>query len=230
MLHYNLIDELTDYYVIISADGKPLGGPANVKLVGILDGEEISFSNSSNWDQATVGNIFGKVLKGGARGFVGLFTGEAGKSLLNYETFAESIKGYSGSGNSSFSISMNIFREKFGNPKSYREIEKQLGMLTQPNLEDMSKLTNALKSDLYTPSSEIKIQKGQRSPFDGQLIHVQIGDWFLMTGLYCTNVTRNYSTITDLDGQPLYLKVSFSFESSRVLSAEEIAKCFKETY
>ena len=238
----NTIDKniAEDFLVIISLRGIS----ADSKICGVLNNTEFSLSNSASYSEGfsnagvkMVADAFNKVTKNAF---------EKGTDALSSGTLNSTVSTYGSSGASGFSISCNIIPGQLGMKYDLKDIVKNITALTQPNIYSKSatgstgKLSvfgytpnitatasaTSLTSNLYSVKDKARLLADPYA-FDGKLIHVKIGDWFEASGLYCTSAGITNSTILDENGMPLYIKVEFSFQSYRVLSAEEISKMYK---
>lgn len=123
-------------------------------------------------------------------------------------------------GYSDFKVDLNLFPHKFGNG-SYSQILNILGRMTM-----MDTSTKFMIPYLYTVDALTALAKGE-DPFKAGLIHVTIGSWFHAHGLFMTDASTTVSTIVDSDGKPLFAELSCSFQSYKVLNADEYSSWWK---
>jgi len=191
---------------------------ANVSLCGYLKDDGFSFPMGMQPDSfTTIGHLIEQgawgAIKAGAKKFVGELA-----SGLEKHSVRDSVKAYGVPNEISFSLSMDIIPGKDGNPSSYKEILHQIAKLTQAYFNKDGMYETYLYNEL-----SLKDRLKDYNAFDGQLISIQIGDWFSGSGFLITSSNVNYSTITDDEGKPLFLEWSITFEPYRQLTAEELS-------
>lgn len=213
---YDQLDELDDYMVTIWS--RRVG-----TLRGLIDTDEISYTNAANIGSSTLAGITEGFIKGAAKGMAKKVFGDLGRSLVsdNFKTVMSTFKGYEDSSHSGFGISMHLFPNKFGNG-SYKEIMDLLGRMTLPDTTE----DTFLKSYLYSPE-DLKALASGEDPFKGNLIHVTIGNWFHATGLFMEQGSPSFSKFVDTNGDPIYAKVDPTFTSYKVLNATEWSSWWK---
>ena len=221
MLYIDTMDQMDDYKVIVSAPS------ADISLTGLIDDDTFSYNSSADIGSSTIASAVEGATKGFTKGVAKKFPGgEMISNMIgdNLKSAKSTILGYDGSPNTSFSIRTHIFPNRMGNG-SYKDIELQLSKLTQPNIKSLS---DQLTSYLYEPSATAEFMTGG-DPFKGKLISLSIGKWFSIMGdLFCDDISRNYSKWVDENHKPIYLEVTFSFKTYRVMSAEDIAGWIKQ--
>lgn len=216
------IDEIENYkdYVVLITNSK-----ANIRLMGLIDDEEFSYSSGANWGSSGAAGAIEGAVNGAASNIAKKWAGEAAGNYVSNElkTILSTYKGYEGEAGVPLSVSMHLFPNRFGNG-SYKDMELQLAKLTQP---DTDNALGTLKSYLYDAVDTGTIAIGN-DPFKNQLVHVSIGEWFLATGLTCDNVGRSYSKYVDDTGKPISLVVSFSFSPYKSLDAIELSSWIRK--
>ncbi len=215
---YEELESLNDYKVTIR------NSKTGEVLEGLIDNEEISYSAGANIGESTLAGLSEGFSKGVIKGVVSKALGDLGKNIVsdNFKTVLSTFKGYEDSKPSTFSVSLHLFPNKFNNP-SYKEMVEILGRMTQPNTED----GKFIRSYLYSPEDTKKLAKGE-DPFEDQLIHVMIGNWFFAKGLFMTSGPITMSKYVDTSGKPIYSKVDLDFESYKVLNAREWASWWRQ--
>jgi hypothetical protein len=216
--------EFTDYLVHINCEY------AGVKLTGVMTEETFSLAKGMNPSGSLAASASTGTIKGFAKGTLKKFFGNMGSTLIDngLESVTSTVKTYGSSNETSFSLTLNIYPGKFGNPSSFQEISRQISKLTQPKflgslmtsyLYDNKKLEDLLNPLNVTSSYKI---------FDGDLICITIGNWFYGCGFFCTSSNENYSTIVDESGKPLALTWNATFTHYRIMDANEIANLIKK--
>lgn len=202
-----------DYRVTIT---NTYTGNANSKeLKGLLVAPELSFSPSA--DVGTEDTLIGK-----ASEIIASHVSDLTRSMV--KTKWGTIEGYNGAEFlPEFDISFIMFPEA---GQSYHDIILNLTSyvlpittlgIMRPPTYDVTTFANIITN----------VANGEGPyPFDGQLIHVVIGNWFHASGLHCTSVNHEFSKYMDEDGHPMYVNVTMSFKSYRALDAEEYAQWY----
>jgi len=216
MLYIDQAEHLDDYKVVIASP------KAGIRLTGLLDDEEFSYSSSANLGTGSIASSVEGATKGIGKAIAGKLPGGQMLSNMvgdNFKTAKSTILGYDGADNSSFTVSMHFFPNKLGNG-SYKNIELQLSKLTQPNVKNIS---DQLASYIYDPSDTAGFLTGG-DPFKGKLVSLSVGNWFNIVGMLLPDsVSRNYSKFVDTKNKPIYLSASLTFKTYRVINAEEIS-------
>lgn len=193
---------------------------AEINLTGYINMESMQFPTGMTPDSITnMGQMLEALGWGAIKGLIKKFSGS---SIEKEHSIRESVKGYGVPNDISFSVSIDILLGKDGNPSTVKDLMTQLNKLTLANVDN----AGLYETYLYD-NSMMKQLFTDYTIFDGQLIHLSIGNWFEASGLLCTSVNPSLSTITDDNGKPLFVKVDFTFESYRKLTAEELASFFK---
>jgi len=217
-------EEIKDYIITVTCEH------AKVRLAGVIDAESISLPMGANYSSSLATQGLEGGIKGVFKAGLTKMFGNISSGIVDqFHSINSTINTYESSNRLSFSLSMNIYIGKFGNPKKVTEILRQIALLTQPDIRTNG---NLMFSHLYDPSiAKELINPLSKTPnfriFDKSLICVTIGDWFKTCGLYLTSSTPEISTIIDMEGKPLYIKWTCSFESYRVLTADDVAKMIK---
>jgi len=207
-------DFLSKFLVIVSA---PYAG---VNITGYINTESMSFPTGMTPDSiTTMGHLLESLGWGAIKG---LLKKISGSDVEREHSIRDSVKGYGVPNDISFSLSIDILLGRDGNPSSVQELMTNINKLTMANVDKAGLYGTYLYDDQM-----LKNLFHDYTIFDGQLIHLSIGDWFEASGLLCTSANPTLSTITDDMGVPLFVKVDFTFQPYRKLTAEEFASFFK---
>lgn len=208
-LKYDSLNEYSDYLVQV------INSKTQEVIEGLLDNEDLSYLTGAQFGASSLGGV-SDFLKGAAQAGAGRVGGELGKNAVanNFTTVLSTFKGYEGSSDTGFNISMHIFPGS----STYQSILTKIHKLTQPETEN----SQFLHSYLYGVDDASKLTESV-DPFKGGLIHVSIGDWFLATGMFCTSSNISLSKYVDTTGKPIYMVWSAEFVPYKVLNATELA-------
>lgn len=210
MLDLQILDEMPDYHFRI------INTTTGESVVGIINNDDFEFGTSAEYTTgATTDGAVGEMTKGVVTSGAGKVSSAASNLIRNnMNTIGTTTKSYVAGSDVSFSVSFTVFP----NGKS--------GF--SPIIKTLSKLTLPEGGDTYMNSSVIGSKQSNLSSLGrGGLIHVMIGDWFHATGCLCQNVNFNLSKYVNENKVPIYMNVTASFVSDRVMTSNDLHKWFR---
>jgi len=83
--------------------------------------------------------------------------------------------------------------------------------------------------DSITGAGKIKIDSGDGFDNETGLIKINVGNQFHLTRMLLEDIVTDNSSVQVADGNPLYIKATATFKSSRVLYSHEIIQMFTNT-
>lgn len=210
---------LEDYkdYVVVLTNSK-----LKESVSGLIDDDQFSYANSAQFNNSSLVGMTEGFLRGGISQAASKVAGEIGKSVSSslVRTVAGTYKAYEISSDTNPSVNFHIYPTN-GN---YQAALGMLYRLTQPDTENSAKLASYLYDWDYLKDINSDPSKLQIDPFDGKLVHLQIGEWFYADGLFVSGVGLNFSKFVDESGVPIYLQVTVGLTSHKVMNATELLR------
>lgn len=217
-------------FTLPSADGNTDSSNYWKTVKGCLIGD-ISIKLSNKW-QAMLPNIdaitlASQIISSDQNALA--WTASTQSAWMGSEPLRLTIPFYLFSFNDSSKISdkVNLFRQLLGPYKvgSSSFKVKLHGGYTPDVFEDMD-----WEGGLGVSNTNIadSVKKGNVLGHEVGLIKIQVGKQFMLTKMLLEDLVTENSTIHVEDGNPLYIKVTATFKSYRVLFSQEISEMFKK--
>lgn len=194
------------------------------KIIGDIGGHisgmpsnPLSLSFGAEYDGSALGALASS-LQGSAAGAGGSFV-QAGVGTVMEEfdmaakTVWQTISKYDTS--SKIPVSFEIIAFEEFSSISYKEmISRSLRLVEPKNLDN----------NLVTAPFDYKSGKYVEDINTDNTFSVVVGSHMLITHLLPTGFTYNYSSQKNTSGNPMYIKLAYSFITGRIMSADEIIK------
>lgn len=222
-LYINNLDKYRDYIVVVHCGNSDstisdiqglISGSTNVK---IDTRAELMSSAASSLVE------FGKNMVEGALSKASSALGSAFGE--NFQMIGQSAKDWQSGSKFAFDIGFNVFKsglDGVGTTSSFKELNLNLAKMTQSKPVD-NIITDKQQSyyDYLDTSNSEELQDRLMGEKEANLFTVSIGNWFVCPGLIPISTSISYSPYVDLSGSPIYATVNISFETFRILTAEE---------
>ena len=209
-LIYDVLDRHADYIVTVFA-------PGVAPLVGFLVDEEFSINNSAAIT-GSIESILSNMLTSAIPSSLSKFSDMIRTSASTYQV-------YGGSDPINFSVTFVVFRGKVGMPNSWSGVDDAISTLTLP-VDDSITAIHTL--EYFDPKIMFQSLSSGSDILNGTLVNLSIGTWFSTGNILLVNsVNKVYSTAVDVEGQPLYCRVTIDFVTYKAFSHSNASSWFK---
>jgi len=194
-----------DIATIVAAGASP-----RINISGIIE-------SGSNLSMATNAEYNGDIISEGASAAKNIIAAKTGLSGLvnaagnSVKNVVSTRKGYLGGDGGDFSITILFFLgiKECGNLSDYKPVIDSLSKLTLPKIG----VSGIMQSNIYHMQNRLT----------SKLIQVSLGSWFAADGLFCKSGSFDFSPHKDMNGKPLFMRWTGSFEYKEAPTAEIIS-------
>lgn len=227
----NFIEQYKDYIVTVNWPNSD-SVSSNWPITGILNPDMLSFNMGANIDKDMFGGFGLDFLKGLITGAGNKVTSLVGSVVEGTQTIVGTIKSWTGASNEgkfNFTIEFNVFKtgeNGVSTCQNYKDLMDSVSQLTQT----ISGYANPFQQVSWQNRFKFAALQniGDVQTLDSMFFSVSIGDWFYCPRLVPINTDVSFSQYVDIEGNPIYAKVSISFETYRQLKADEWASIIRK--